>query len=458
MSGPLSLRESPHYGRVLAIFVVSSLIAIFTTTAILSTSLANFMTRQMLMREAQVSMDFLNAIVQVENSTGYFLKDPPDDNEQPGSKELIAHVSHMPDIFRANVYAHDGRVLWSTDKELVGRVFTDNAELDAAMQGELHPEIGTIEDHLKEEHHVAMPEGVAEYIEYYIPIWSADQSAVVGAIEVYKAPASLLASIHRVINLARLGAIVAGGVLFFGLFMVVLYSARILRRQEARLVETERLAVVGEMASAVAHGLRNPLAAVRSCAELMAEDDLPDHSRESVHDIIDQVDRLETWIRSFLLRTRSDPAGAGDSAHISLIIEKCLRNFESQFRRRGISVVVERNESSSVAQGGAAEIEQVLSTILSNAVEAMVEGGTIHVGWAPAPGGRIAVTVADSGPGLSEAQLDQIFTPFQTSKASGLGVGLALGRRIAERLGGSLDLRNGRERGVEAVLTLPARA
>jgi signal transduction histidine kinase len=143
---------------------------------------------------------------------------------------------------------------------------------------------------------------------------------------------------------------------------------------------------------------------------------------------------------------------------VDVIVQRSLRNFDAQLRKRRIVVELVGSEGNSVAKGGSNEIEQVLNTILSNAIEAMTEGGTIRIGWAPAPGRRIALTVADTGPGLSEAQLRNLFKPFQTSKAAGLGVGLALGRRIAERLGGSLDLRNGAERGVEATLILPARA
>lgn len=457
MPGTLLLRDSPHYFRVLVMFVVTSLTAIFATTAILSTYLASYMTSQMMLRDAQVSMEFLNSIVRVENANGYFLGEPAEGDNVADTKELIVHVSRLPDVFRANVYSFDGEVLWSSDKELVGRTFDDNHELEAAMRGELHPEVVVVDRGEKEEH-VGLPDDVEEFIEYYIPIWSADGSFVVGAVEVYKAPASLLAAIHGTVRLARIGAIVAGIILFLGLLLVVLYATRILRRQEARLVEAERLAVVGEMASAVAHGLRNPLAAIRSCAELMDEDDLPDHSRDTVQDIVDQVDRLETWIRSFLVRTRSDPGGAGDTAHVDVIVQRSLRNFDAQLRKRRIVVELVGSEGNSVAKGGSNEIEQVLNTILSNAIEAMTEGGTIRIGWAPAPGRRIALTVADTGPGLSEAQLRNLFKPFQTSKAAGLGVGLALGRRIAERLGGSLDLRNGAERGVEATLILPARA
>ena len=111
-----------------------------------------------------------------------------------------------------------------------------------------------------------------------------------------------------------------------------------------------------------------------------------------------------------------------------------------------------------LAAAGSAEIEQVLSTVFSNAIEAMKTGGLLRISWDRAPGGRIAVQIADTGPGMSEEQFTKLFTPMQTTKSAGLGVGLALGRRIAERLGGSLDLRNGPERGVEVTLTLPAGA
>lgn len=456
MTKTLSLRDSPHYFRVLALFVATSLVAIFATTAMLSSYLANYMTGQMMMRDAQVSMEFLNSIVRVEHATSYFLGEPSDGENVADTKELIVHVSRLPDVFRANVYGRDRSILWSSDPELIGRVFEDNDELEAAMTGELHPEIFVVDRGDKAEH-VGLPENVEEFIEYYIPIWSADQTFVVGAVEVYKAPASLLASIRRVVELSRLGAVIAGAVLFSGLLLVVLYSTRILRRQEARLIETERLAVVGEMASAVAHGLRNPLAAIRSCAELMAEDDLPAHSRDTVQDIVDQVERLESWIRSFLVRARSDPGKAADSAQIDVIVLRCLRSFDSQIKKRGITVETTPSEGSPVANGGSSEVEQVLNTILSNAIEAMPQGGTIRIGWSAAPGRRVSITVRDSGPGLTDQQLQSLFRPFQTSKASGLGVGLALGRRIAERLGGSLELRNGAERGVEATLTLPAR-
>lgn len=455
----LSLRDSPHYLRVLTIFVVTSFVAIFATTLILSQYLANYMTRNMMMRDAVVSMEFLNSIVSVEQSepenAGH--ADIFDPNEAPRAERFFVHVSRLPDVFRGNIYSPEGKVLWSSDPELIGKQFSENPELEAALRGELHPEIVVIDRGEKEEH-VGLPESVEQFIEFYIPIWSEDHGSVIGAVEVYKAPENLLSTINRVVTLAWAGAILAGTVLFTALVAVVVYSTRTLRRQEQRLIETERLAVVGEMASAVAHGLRNPLAAIRSCAELVAEDELPENSRVVVHDIVEQVDRLESWIRSFLSRSRAKPYSAGDTAHVDVIMQRCIQGFDSQLKKRGISVELNENEGSPVAAAGSAELEQVINTILSNAVEAMKEGGVLKIGWRASPGGRIAIEIADSGPGLSEEQIQNLFVPFKTSKSSGLGVGLALGRRIAERLGGSLDLKNGAEKGVHVTLTVPARA
>ena len=75
----------------------------------------------------------------------------------------------MPDVFRANVYSQHGKILWSTDKQLVGRVFPDNEELEAALRGELHPELNLMDGDVKSEHDGLgreLPAPARELIEY----------------------------------------------------------------------------------------------------------------------------------------------------------------------------------------------------------------------------------------------------------------------------------------------------
>lgn len=199
----LSLRDSPHYVKVLGIFVVASFLAIFTTTVLLSQYLANYMTTNMMMRDAVVSMEFLNSIVRVEerDPRSFTMTPASELTDDPETEEFFIHVSSLPDVFRANVYAANGAILWSSDRELIGQTFEGNEELETALRGELHPEIVVVDRGEKEEH-VGLPDHVDEFIEFYIPIWAEPGDAIIGAVEVYKAPESLLATIHHVVTLA----------------------------------------------------------------------------------------------------------------------------------------------------------------------------------------------------------------------------------------------------------------
>ena len=370
-------------------------------------------------------------------------------------EELLIHVSRMPDVFRANVYSQHGLILWSSDAEMIGQSFSDNEELAAAMQGELDPELNVV-DRGGRTNMWGFPKASPSSSNTTSRSRGTDGQSVVGAVEVYKSPGALIASIQRVRTYAWLGALAAAAVLFGGLAVVVTYASRVLVRQEARTVETERLAVVGEMASAVAHGLRNPLASIRSCAELTLDDDIPEGSREALNDIADQVDRLEGWIRSFLIRSRRDPGSLSEQAQIDQVIARSIDGFQPQLTRRSISVSVTPGLGSPMVLARPSELEQVLNTIISNGIEAMDEGGMLDVAWSNRSDGTLEVQVTDTGPGIPDEMLNKVFEPFQTGKAAGLGVGLALGRRIAERLGGSLDLANGALRGAVVTLRLPA--
>lgn len=452
----LSLRESPHHLNMLSVFVVSSFIAIFTTTLILGTVLANYMISQMTMREAVVSMQFLNSTVHVEEAGEYF-HSVAEDSQGPEIKEFFVHVSQLPDVFRANVYNSTGEIIWSSEPDMIGRTFEDNQQLATALRGELHPELGIANRGDKKEH-ASLPDGVSRFIEYYIPIWSDDRRSVVGAVEVYKAPKDLLNAISTLTKIAWIGAAIAGGVLFSALLLVVGYSSRLLHRQEQRLIETEKLAVVGEMASAVAHGLRNPLAAIRSCAELVSEDPIPDSSRSVVNDIVDQVDRLEGWIRSFLIRNRPGSTDTDEQSQIDRVVARSIENFKPQMDKRHIQIKVDAPRSMVVATTSSAELEQLLNSVISNALEAMKSDGLLTISWSEPKDGQASIRIADTGPGISDEAMSQLFVPFQSGKALGLGIGLALSRRMAERLGGHLNLRNLDTVGVEVTLSLPARA
>ena len=235
-------------------------------------------------------------------------------------------------------------------------------------------------------------------------------------------------------------------------------AAEVIRRTQAELAEAERLAAVGELASAVAHGIRNPLAGIRTSAEV-ARDELGDRDgelRESLDDIIGEADRLETRVRTILDFTRPlalEPA-PGDLGGF-------LRRFADGFRARvpaGVHVDVEIDPELPAVAFDPTALGEVVETIAVNAVEAMHGSGTILLHAAPEPNGagrHAVVSVSDTGPGLEAEAQRRVFDLFYTTKQSGTGVGLAMAKRLVERQGGTIAVDSAAGSGATFRVRLP---
>jgi signal transduction histidine kinase len=251
-----------------------------------------------------------------------------------------------------------------------------------------------------------------------------------------------------------LGAAAAGIFLYLALFGLARRADAVMRAQRERLVESEILAAVGEMSSAVAHGIRNPLAAIRSSAEL-ALDAPPEEARESAQDIIAEADRLEVWIRNLLSYSRP-LAGAHEAVALPALVDSNLDHFARDMEKRGISGRSTLARDLPPAKGDTFLLNQVLHTLIANAVEAIEKDGAIEIAGIKIPGQqRIELTVHDSGPGMTAEQLERAFTPFYTTKPKGLGVGLALAKRIVERFGGRITIDSAPGRGTDVCLSMP---
>jgi signal transduction histidine kinase len=273
-------------------------------------------------------------------------------------------------------------------------------------------------------------------------------------IELYKSPKELAEALRTGRLYIFLGAAAAGLFLYLALFGLSRRADAVIRTQRERLVEAEILAAVGEMSSAVAHGIRNPLAAIRSSAEL-ALDGAPEHARETAQDIIDEADRLEAWIRNLLSYSRP-LAGAHEAVALTALVDSNMDHFAREMEKREISGHSALAPDLPPAKGDAFLLGQVLHTLIANAVEAIEHGGTIEIAGKKVPGQqRVELTVHDSGPGMTPEQLERAFTPFYTTKPKGLGVGLSLAKRIVERFGGRITIDSAPGRGTAVCLSMP---
>src|SRR5271166_28694 len=227
---------------------------------------------------------------------------------------------------------------------------------------------------------------------------------------------------------------------------------------EGELRRSERQAAIGRLSAAIAHEIRNPLAAIsgsiqmlRSASQAAGDDD----SRRLMEIVLRETERLDGLITDFLQYARPAPPKLG-SVSLAPLVQDLVQMFEkSRSRENPIEVRVEVKEGLAVT-GDASQLRQLLWNLYLNAAQAMPAGGRLLIAASPAPplpqggapAGRNAaegegthfleLVVADTGVGIAPEVIDRIFDPFFTTRREGSGLGLATVHRIVESHGGSL--------------------
>ena len=421
-------------------FALAALVTI-TLLAVATGALLNrFITQRLLWQQAVLTSEFVQSLVLADKSLQTYFADPTRGLDAE-TERAFEQIAGLPDMLRANVYDPARRMIWSSDRELIGRSFGPNAELDRALTGAVVTGINDEEDEkaAAKSEHTGLRHPQAVFVEIYVPVQSRQGAKVLAVIEFYKNPRPLMAALSELRTYIALGAAASSVLLFLALFGLVRRAHLIIRNQQRQLVDNETLAVIGEMSAAVAHGIRNPLATIRSSAELIQDGDLAQAHSASA-DIVAQSDRLENWVGELLAYTR--PLNEAVTAvPLPPLVARCLESLERDLERREIRSRTELAADLPAVRGNPLLLGQVLSSVLANAVEALDRDGQITVRGEWARGeSRVTLSVEDSGPGMSNAQLARAGKPFHTTKPRGLGVGLALARRVLERYGGRLEI------------------
>jgi two-component system sensor histidine kinase PilS (NtrC family) len=231
-----------------------------------------------------------------------------------------------------------------------------------------------------------------------------------------------------------------------------------LRRMQEVVIRNERLAAVGRLAAAVAHEIRNPLAAISGSIELLQQGAAADkESVELMGIVLREVTRLNGLITELLEFTRPrrpDP----QRLDVSATLAEMLRVFENDKRLAGARV--ELSSAGPVwIDADAGYLRQLVWNLLRNAAEASPEGRPIAVEVAAEPpgggGGWARISVRDSGPGISTEHLAHIFEPFYSTKEGGTGLGLATVHRIVEEHQGRIEVETPQGGGTAFTVRLP---
>ncbi len=447
----LSGTETPRGGfDMLRWFAVLSLACVVISGVGTATFLTRFLTEHMLHRDAEVAKDFIASIIRAERTWAYF-SDPNAADARAPMESFFNHVSQMPGVVRANVFDARGVVLWSSTPDMIGRRFADNEDLGKALAGHIEIESGVVP---KSEHvGLEAESGGRRFTETYIPLWDETRRNVIGVVEIYRLPDALFRAIDEGVRLVWISAGLSAVLLYGALLWIAVQARCAMARQQARIVESEALAAVGAVASAVAHGIRNPLASIRSSAELAMVEE-PDAARDCMLDIQREADRVDRWVRDLLLQAKGE-AMAMSAIDPGPLLEEAARAFGPAAQRQGVALSVDAPVLPAV-RADAGALGQAIDNLVANAIEAMPEGGTLHLAASVAHDGRtVAVSVADTGPGLP-APAAEGGRLFFSTKPRGTGLGLVLTRRIVEHSGGVLSLGRGPGGiGTLAVIRLP---
>lgn len=244
--------------------------------------------------------------------------------------------------------------------------------------------------------------------------------------------------------------------------VAVFSDLTLLKRLEAEKQQAERLASIGALASGIAHEIKNPLVAIKTFAELLpdrfTEEDFRNDFLKVVIGEIDRIDDLVARLRGLATR----PTRPLTPLDLRGPIEDTLALLRGQLEQAQLTISVDIEQTLPLVAGDPAQLKQLFLNLFVNALEATKPGGTIGLRALESQASdarTVLLEVIDSGSGIPEALLNQIFEPFVTSKPRGSGLGLSICRGIADAHRATIRARNNQPgRGATLSIEFPVAA
>ncbi|HWQ34043.1 MAG TPA: ATP-binding protein [Blastocatellia bacterium] len=232
---------------------------------------------------------------------------------------------------------------------------------------------------------------------------------------------------------------------------------------ERHLMQAERMSLAGQMVSAVAHEVATPLSVVANIAEVLRLDVEPGSQTDAeLSKIVTQVRRVTEMMRGLLNFVRQSPAQY-TAVDLKQLAQEMLELMSYELRRGRIVVSLEADPATPPVWGDRNQLQQVLLNLLTNALQAMKQGGrlTVRISFAESQDGEpraVALTVEDTGPGIAPEAMARLFDFFFTTRGGegGTGLGLAITRQIVEGHSGRITAENVTGGGARFAVTLPA--
>ena len=201
----------------------------------------------------------------------------------------------------------------------------------------------------------------------------------------------------------------------------------------------DRLASVGELASGIAHEIKNPLAGIAGAVQVLARGFKGDEAKQRVvKEILQQIDRLDRSVKD-LLNYASPSMPHFEACDLNEVVDKALFFVTQQPKARGVSVLKELTPDLPRGMFDGKQIQQVLLNLFLNAINALDGKGKLEI-KTYVKNKNVVVEVRDTGGGIPEEVIPKLFLPFYTTRDEGTGLGLSISKRIIEQHSGDLKV------------------
>jgi signal transduction histidine kinase len=227
------------------------------------------------------------------------------------------------------------------------------------------------------------------------------------------------------------------------------------RERVRRMLRADRLATIGELAAGAAHEIRNPLTSIKSSLQYLETRCREETERKLLGVALRETDRIDEILVALLSFSRPSMI-TKEACDIAALLEESVALISIQARTRQVDIRTLFPPSPVIVAADKSQIKQLFLNVFLNAVQAMETGGTLSVEITRLGEGRIRVRVSDTGPGISEVDLEKIFDPFFTTKKGGTGLGLSICYTIVKAHGGEIEFISRPGEGTTALITLPS--
>ncbi|MFQ5457838.1 MAG: nitrogen regulation protein NR(II), partial [Myxococcota bacterium] len=232
-----------------------------------------------------------------------------------------------------------------------------------------------------------------------------------------------------------------------------------LKQQQSAVRRAEHLATLGTLTAGLAHEIRNPLVSVKTFLQLLPERLDDEEFRTSFLQITTgEVERITDLLNELLEFARpSDPIYSPED--LPKVVDQMATLAKNEAFKHGVSVTTRYDTDLPQVTVDPKQIKQVVQNLLNNAIQATPKGGTVHLDvrayHGPEGEPQVQIEVADTGKGIPEEDLENLFTPFFTKRDTGTGLGLAMTHRIVTDHRGKIEVKSQVESGTSFTITLP---